>query len=127
MTEGIYDDLALALASPEAAADLVGVLQAWAELAGGQVGLEDRVSLTPSGEALLLAQEERKLAAALALARQGPLSTAQLAKVLGVCQESARLVAKDLERRGLLRAQGSNRDRRYVLQDESEGGAFDAV
>ena len=115
MTDGVFGDLAEALASPEAAEDLVGVLRAWAEWAGGQVGLEDRVTLTPSGEALLLAQEERKLAAALALAREGPLSTAQLSEVLGVCQESARLVAKDLERRGLLRAQGCKRGRRYVL------------
>ena len=115
MAKGIYTDLALALASPEAAADLAGVLAAWAELASGQVGLEDRVALTPAGEALLLAQEERKLAAALALARQGPLSTAQLAKTLGTCQETARVIAKDLERRGLLRALGSNKDRRYVL------------
>ena len=124
-TAEMLADLVEALASPEAAADLVGVLQAWAELASGEVGLEDRVSLTPSGEALLLAQEERKLAAALALARQGPLSTAQLAKTLGTCQETARVIAKDLERRGLLRAQGSNRDRRYILQDEKRGGARD--
>ena len=115
MTEGIYDDLAQALASPEAAADLVGVLQAWAEVAGGEVRPEDRVRLTPGGEALLLAEDDRKLAAALTLARQGPLSTAQLAKTLGTCQETARVIAKDLERRGLLRAQGSNKDRRYVL------------
>ena len=113
-TAEMLADLGEALASPEAAADLVGVLQAWAELASGQVGLEDRVALTPSGEALLLAQEERKLAAALTLARQGPLTTAALAQTLGTCQETARVIAKDLERRGLLRAQGSNRARRYV-------------
>jgi len=114
MAKGIYTDLAQALASPEAAADLVGVLRAWAEVAGGEVGLEDRVRLTPSGEALLLAEEDRKQAAALVLARGGPLSTAQLAKTLGTCQETARVIAKDLERRGLLRAQGSNKNRRYV-------------
>ena len=126
MTEAIYDDLAQALASPEAAVDLVGVLAAWAEWAGGEVGLDDRVSLTPAGEALLLAQEERKQAAALVLARGGPLSTADLAQALGTCQETARIIAKGLERRGLLRAQGSNKDRRYILRDESRGGAFAA-
>jgi len=114
MTKGVFGDLAEALASPEAAEDLVGVLAAWAEVAGGEVRPGDRVSLTPSGEVFLLAEEDRRLAAALTLAKDGPVGTAELGQRLGVCQETARLVCADLVRRCLLRAQGSNKNRRYV-------------
>ena len=99
-------DLADALASPEGRADPQGVLSAWAALVRGDVTPEARYRpcdpLTPRQHV------------ALDLADRGPVSSGNLAQACGVSREAARLDLVCLAEKGLLRARGGGRGRRYT-------------
>lgn len=105
--QGLLRELAEALADPDGQDDPVGVLMAWASLAHGDVTPDDR--FWPSG---LLTPRQR---VALDLAVVGPVTSGALALATGVSREAARLDLVALAGKGLLRAQGSTRGRRYVL------------
>ena len=99
-------ELALAVQDPDFARDPVGVLRAWAELATGRIGPDDRFWLAT------LAPREQ---VAVAMADGGPVTSRALAERVGCSQETARQTLVALAARGLLRACGTGKARRYTL------------
>ena len=100
-------ELALAVQDEDFAQDPVGVLRAWAELATGRIDPGDRfwpATLAPrEAQALRLAQE------------QGTVTSRALAEAVGVSQERARQTLVALAGKGLLKARGTGKARRYTL------------
>ena len=106
-TSDLLQDLAAALDSEEGQQDPQGMLQAWAGVVRGDAGPEDRYRLAEP-----LSQRQR---AALGLADRGPVSSGSLAQATGVSREAARLSLVGLAAKGLLKAQGAGRGRRYII------------
>jgi len=109
-TQSLLHDLAEALASEEGRADPQGVFQSWAELAAGRISPETRYRLAEPGEPLT---QRQHTALAMAVAK-GEVSSGKLAAACGVSREAARLSLVGLAAKGLLRATGMGRGRRYI-------------
>ena len=106
-TQELLQDLAAALASEEGQQDLAGMLLAWAGVVRGDVGPEDRYRPCDP-----LTQRQR---VAMGLADKGPVSSGTLAQTTGVSRECARRDLRALAQKGLLKARGERRGRRYII------------
>ena len=99
-------DLALAVQDEDFAQDPVGVLRAWAELATGRIDPGDRF-----WPATLAPREQ----VAVAMADVRPVTSRALAERVGCSQETARQTLVALAGKGLLKARGTGKARRYTL------------